>query len=380
MFIDHIDLKNLENKRDLAGAITLYLYSSPQETYQAYRMKVHSLFDELKKKLKKFENKKNKTITEDIAALEEKTIDSFAEKKGETFCIFIASDFKKIVKVPIKLKDQVLINDSFYLLPLTKAINQFNRYGILVFNRQKACFFTYFIDKLKEEKSVFHDYVLPNIKESSATDSQGSQWGSKNIANKEEETYNRHLKEIANIVFKNFKAKKFDKLILSSHEDKINSIKPYLHSYLSSNLVGEFTADIEMPENKIRKLAEQTVNSIRKKNELDKIEELLAAHAHNKAVLGVNSVLDAIREKNIKELVINDDFTQAGFACAKNHFIAFSGPEDNLCPICSQELKKVEHLESQIADKSFKQGANVYSIITDKDRFNKYNIGALLRF
>ena len=175
-------------------------------------------------------------------------------------------------------------------------------------------------------------------------------------------------------------SRRFDKLLLASHQSKINSIKRHLHSYLVPRLVGEFTADADDPMQTIKEKADVTIAEYRKNKEKAKVTEILNSHAHNKAVLGVKPVLDALMAGNVRQLILTDDFHAEGYVCPEGHFSAITLPKNRKCSLCSKELVKQPFLEDQIIEEALAQRVEVFHILRRKDMLADYRIGALLRF
>jgi len=378
-FISYKDILDISKHKDEKGAISLYIYSPINQTERDFTIHFDSLHDQTKKEGEKFEAKSKylKALIQQVQKKWGTLLDHFIENKAQTFCLFIAEDFDKLTEIPIRVKERVVVDREFYTLPLLAVLEQFERFAIFVFGRQKAELYSYYLHQMRERETVFHDYVIPKFNAST------SSWRclrERAVNNRINDTYHRHLKAVCRILFDNFKKYGFDKLILASHQSEINSIKRHLHSSLIPRLAGEFTADADDAAPIIKEKADVAIAEYRANKEKAKITELLNSHAHNKAVLGVKPVLEALMAGNVRLLILTDDFHAEGYVCPEGHFSAITLPENSKCSLYGKELVKQPFIEDQIIEEVLAQRAEVFHILRRKDMLADYRIGALLRF
>ena len=119
---------------------------------------------------------------------------------------------------------------------------------------------------------------------------------------------------------------------------------------------------------------------LKENKEKAKITELLNSHAHNKAVLGVEPVLDALMTGKVRLLILTDDFHAEGYTCTEDHFLAITLPENRKCSFCGKELIQQPFLEDHIIEEAFAQRAEIFHILRQKEMLADYKIGAILRF
>lgn len=378
-FISYKDILDISKHKDEEGVISFYIYSSIDETERDFAIHFDSLCDQMAEEAEKFtpKSKHLKTLFNLVKNEWESLSDNFIENKAQTFCLFVSKDFNKLAEMPIRVKEKIVVDSEFYTMPLLSLLEQFERFAILVFGRQKARLYSYYLGKILERETVFHDYVIPKFNAST------SSWrclSERTVNHKIEGTYHRHLKEVSRILFENFKKYSFDKLLLASHQPEINSIKRHLHSYLTPRLIGEFTADADDLITTIEEKANIKIAEYRENKEKIKITELLNSHAHNKAVLGVESTMDALMAGNVRQLILTGDFHAEGYVCPEGHFSANDLPENIKCSLCGKELLKQPFLEDSIIEEALAQKAEVFHILRRKDMLADYGIGALLRF
>jgi len=379
MFLNHQDIKDICQYRNSKGAISLYVYSSTNETEREFRIRLNSLSDVIKTEAEKAGIKKRdlKALLRDIENIQRTLRDRFVENKALTYCVFLSDEFFKFVEIPVRVKDRALVDEQFYTLPLVTMLGQLERFAVLVFGRRSARLFNYYLGKLHEEESVLHDYVLPKFNASTGS------WKclrEKIINHKIENSFHRHLKEVSRIVFENFRHLGFDRLILASHKAEIDSIKRHLHSYVYTRLAGEFIADVDDDIEMIKEKASKKVAVYRQNKEKTKISELFDSTAHSSAVIGVKAVLKALMTGNVRELICTDDLHTNGYICPEKHFITVTSTEGLKCVHCGRVLRKRTFLEDEIIEEAFAQRAEIFHLFYEKDKLEGHKIAAFLRF
>lgn len=377
IFLSAADLRQISEYSNEKGAASLYVYSSPEETAREFENRISSSIDLIRHEAKIYNNSDLCLTVRDLDNLKGSLIDSFVTDKAKTYCAFLAPDFNKHIELPVKMKDKVTVSSEFYTLPLFSFLNQVERYAVLLFDRRQARLFNFFLGKLKEEESIFHDYVLPNF---NATSGSWKGLGEQHLANKIKDTFHRHLKEISDHVFNHFNRLEFDKLILGAKNGELIAIKGHLHSYLLRNLACEFNADVNNPLMEIQKQVQLATERCRQEQEEQKIKYLINNFAHRNAILGTNLVADGLMSGSLRELVIDPDYHAEGFYCPERHFLTSSAVPENKCVYCGKPLLRTKFLENEITEEAYLQGAEIYNILLAKDNFNEYGVGGTLRF
>ena len=378
-FVSHKDILDISEHEDKEGAISLYLHSPANEREEDFATHFDGLCDNIQEAADKYMrgSKHLKALTQEIRRKRDVLFGNFVENKAQTFCLFISGDFDKLAEIPIKMKERVVVGSEFCTLPLLAVLEQFERFALLVFGREKARLYGYYLGKILERDTVFHDYAVPEL---FAPKHPGKCLATETVDHRIDNVYHRHLREVCRILLGSFKKFGFDKLILASDQPEIDSIKRHLHSQLLPRIVGEFVADPDDPVPVVKEKADAAVTEYRGKKEKTRITELLECHAQKKAVLGVESTLDALMSGGARVLVLSDDFHDAGYVCPEHHFATTTLSKNGHCPICSRELEEQPVLEDYIIEHAFAQRLEVFHILCQKDMLANYRIGALLRF
>lgn len=372
MFINKAELDILGSYFNKDGAITLYIYSSLTDKLRDFSERLNGLFDGMQKDIagRPYSRAMHKN-SQSVLSAKEILLEDFVENKQKTFCVFIAEDFCRHFEIPIKINDQITVAEKFHTSPLFLAVEQLERFAVLIYDRKKARLYNYFAGKIKEEAFLWHDYGLSNIKSASKK--------GKTAENRMEENFHHHLTAISDLLFRDYKKHSFDKVIIGAHKGEVNMIKGYMHSYIMQDLAGEFIGDPDDSESDILKKTTEVVNAYRREVENAKLKELFVMHTHDKAVHGLNDVLHQLRMDNIRELVIASDFHAEGYMCPKRHILDLLPEPDGKCPYCQSELIKEHFLEDELQEEVLLRKGKIVHILHYPELVGVHKIGAFLR-
>ena len=379
MLLTYQDIEEISRYENEKGAISLYFYAPAYETRTEFTIHLNNVGDVIKAEAGKIVTKRKniKVFLRNFIDVQRALRDLFVKNKAQTYCAFVSGDFFRFATIPVRLRDRVVVDEQFYTLPLVTVLEQFERFAVLVFDRRGARLFSYYLGQLKQEGSVFHDYVLPKLNASAHS------WkclSEKTINHKIQDSFHRHLKEVSKIVFEYFKHLGFDKLLLASRRTEIDTIKKHLHSYLYTRLAGGFRANVNDDIEIIEEKTEKVVAAYRREREKNKISELFDGITQNTTALGTNSVLEALSAGSVRELICADDFHISGYVCPERHFFTVSPTAGLKCIHCGRVLRRRAFLEDEIIDEAFVQRAKIFHIFYEKHSLKKHGIAAFLRF
>lgn len=133
-FISYKDILDISKHKDEKGTISLYIYSSIDQTERDFAIHFDSLCDQMAKEAEKYtpNSKHLKTLFQQVQKKWESISDNFVKNKAQTFCLFVSKDFDKLAEMPIRVKEKVVVDSEFYTMPLLALLEQFERFAILV--------------------------------------------------------------------------------------------------------------------------------------------------------------------------------------------------------------------------------------------------------
>lgn len=293
--------------------------------------------------------------------------------------------------LPIGLPTRIVVGPNPFVRPLSVLMDEFERFLVLIADSRHARIFSLYLGDFEEHPDVFltHEEVPDRVRinlamtaGSGAYSSIGVRGGTGDdqVASHVEDHIYRHMKEVARITFDFFKEKRFTRLIIGTPDDKTRPmLKDTLHSYLSQVLAGEFNAQPDNRDEDLRLLALAAAEKYERKRESETIDTLFekAGPQRGLGVLGIEVVIDALRLGQAHTLVIRGDFRKPGYECPADHILSSF---ENICPLCGGEMNQVDDLVDEMVEAAISQDTEVEYIFGQHEEFDKYGIGAILRF
>lgn len=309
----------------------------------------------------------------ELSADDIKKIDYYFNKsiknrsKSVVFFVGKNEDVWRYYEFKKPLPSSVHIENNLHITPLQKMLDEYERYGVLVLDNEKAKVFTVYLGEIEEIKDLSDYYPGKHA--------QGG-WSQKRFQGHIEDHLLKHLKHSAEVIYQIWKDKKFDRLILGGADEIIAKLEQGLPSDIKKIVSGKFNTELFKPlEHFLNQSLEIEEQAERNKEEkiINELENNLGDG--NKAVSGIRDVLNSINEKRVMRLIIQEVAEQKGYYCKECDMLLL---EKNECP-CEGENYQVDLIDEMV-QKALSQQAEV-EFVKWEDKMNKLgNIGAILRY
>jgi peptide chain release factor subunit 1 len=286
-------------------------------------------------------------------------------------------DFFWSRELSILLPSLVRWDEKPYLRPLIEAIDEYERYAVVVVDRQRARLFTLYLGQIEEEQDLLSPEKRKHFKKTGRDTVQSQP----NFQRHEDEHTAHHLKEVAAALELVAGRNGFDRLILGGPREITQGLRGVLPKKLQELIVREIPLAIETGDRAVLKETMAIEEEVERDTETRLVEELITAgHKENQGALGAQPTLQAMRQGRILRLVYVFDLALPGSQCA-NCGSLFEGRPSG-CVYCSGSLKPVADIVAQLSDQVVESGGraeNVRGPAADRLR-EAGRIGAFLRF
>ncbi len=288
------------------------------------------------------------------------------------------------LRLPAPLPSRMVIQEGPCTLPLTRLLDAFPRYRVLVADTRSARLFALQLGAFEEAPGFLVRDEVPDrvsAKKSMAVSAWGvySGMGDQKIQRHVEDHLHRHLVRVAERLFDTHKKDPIQRLILAApDEGTVSRVRDHLHSDLQRRVLGTFNARPEDADPELREKALATAREVELLEERALVERIADLHhSGGLGAQGLEPVLSALRMGQVHTLVLKEDFSAEGYACPHDgRLSAGEAP----CPACGEPLQPVERFAEEIVQEALTQGAEIAHVGGGDDRFDAYGIGALLRF
>lgn len=292
--------------------------------------------------------------------------------KGMVFFISSKPELWQVIRLPQSVRDLVVSDYSPYIKPLIKLLDEFERYCLVVLDKEKAKVFTVYLGKIEEHKDVFSYPKFPGRHD------QGG-WSQMRMQRHTEVHIKRLIHSLNKQIFSFFRKNNFDRLIIAGSKEILPEFKKNLHPYLKQRLAGEFLTEMFMPLKHFLDQSLKIEEKIEREKEDKLVKELIENIGRGKGVAGLGKVLSAVQKKKIQTLIVSFEFKRPGFYCEKCGFISII-PQLKICPYCKIKMKEVDDVIEKLIEEALNQNAKIEFVKDNKELEKMGKVGVILRF
>jgi peptide subunit release factor 1 (eRF1) len=277
----------------------------------------------------------------------------------------------------VAVRNGVWWRDTPYVRPLLELLDEHERYGVVLTDREHAWLFTVFLGEVEEHLEAFAKADVTHIK-TSGTDHLRSQM---NFQRKSDEHAHSHLKHIAELMSRLATIHEFDRLIIAGTVEATSELYGLLPKFLRTRVAGKISLAVE---SNVARVLEETLKieeDVERKREVDLVEELITAASKQKqAVRGLDDTLLALQEWRVWQLVYADGFGPRGGQCTNCGALLAKDTEG--CGYCGEAVRVVEDLIELAAARVMEMQGKVEQVRgAAATRLKEAgSVGALLRY
>jgi rubrerythrin len=268
----------------------------------------------------------------------------------------------------------LFVNRRFHLKPLAGVLGTQSRLAVAVVDREKARFFDFNLDELREREGMFHP--LPRRGRS---DGFGGYQGGHSERSVNDEVLH-HFKTVAARLKEMHERGTFEKLIIGSQETNWYDFEPQLHSYVRQVLLGHFSAEVAtISEVQIRDHVQRILAQSQEQHRREVVREVLSqAKSNGRGATGLRRVLRSLEMGEVQILLLSEDYSARAVECtACGHLDAHMV---RYCPVCGRGTRELEDVSEAIIPLAFRRDIELVYVKDDPDFDRVGNIAALLRF
>jgi len=398
-------LERLANfKPERALVTSLYLHLRPEERQDNKYLRIYK--DMVKEKRREVERRSlSKEVLDSLDKDFEVIGEFLSEPKNLEGCRGIAifscsrEGLFEVVKLPYVYRSRLMVAPDPLVREIAAVDEELGRIGILLVDRKHIRYFLMdmegavesvnFLEPLATRAHRFHSgggalkgaegtFQLRMPSRGSAPNMVQHSYGEWRFHMRIKEEWHRILKLAADAVFEDWKANKFDRLVVGGFlEEGLREIENHLHTYLRERLVGYI--EVNPSEAKPSELVEKVFDLLWEKDreqEKELIAELRELTGRGLAVNGTSKVLEMLSVGNVRVLLVPEDFEKPGYLCPETHLVSLR-PE---CPSDREEPVEVEDIVDEVIEEALEQRASV-ELIVDKGLQREVDgLAAFLRF
>lgn len=289
--------------------------------------------------------------------------------RGLAFFSCSASGFFEVVESPRPVRNEIVINHTPHVRQLETLVHEFERFAVVLVDRQRARLFRFELGQLTEHTEVFDS--VPRRHD------QGGR-SAANIQRHTDELAHRHLKHAAEMTFEELGAKPVDHLILGGPAQVVAEFEGLLHPYLKERVAARLSVMVTAAPEEVRQAALEVEDQVERRAERALVDRLRnGVGSGNGGVAGLSGTLKALVERRVDTLLVSAGYEDQGWRCSSCRFLASRGRD---CPLCGGAMEQVDDVVEQAMEDALVNKCRVQVVRDCADLDELGHIGALLRF
>ncbi len=314
----------------------------------------------------------DRSVASDLRRIEEHVKGGLDRSRTRGLAMFSCSahDLWRVIELPVPVRSQMVVNHAPCVGQLEQVIDQYERFGVLLVDRQHARMFVFELGELVESTEVFDQLPRGDDDDHSYTKDQARNHAAARAR--------QHLRHAADVAFAVFQDQEFEHLILGVSDDLAADVEVVLHPYLRERLVARCNIPLHAGEDEIRRAALEVESAVERTKEAEVVGRLReAVGAAGRGVAGIDATLAALVERRVETLVVSSGYTEVGWRCGNCRWIGRIG---RTCPVCRSEMDQVDDVIEEAIEDALGQSCKVEMCVGNADLDVLGRIGALVRY
>jgi peptide chain release factor subunit 1 len=294
--------------------------------------------------------------------------------RGLAFFACSADGFFEVVESPLPVSNEIVINHTPHVRPLEAILQTYERFAVLLVDRQRARLFRFEVGELTEHTEVFD--AVPRSGDQAGHPAQGSR--ETHVQRHSDEIAHRHLKHAAEVTFSELQQRPVDHVILGGPNEVVAELEGLLHPWVRDRVADRLVIPVTAGPDEVRQAALAVEAALTRRSEAALVERLRnAIGTGGGGVAGLEATLAALVERRVDLLLVSDGYTTEGWRCRSCHYL---GPRGRKCPVCANSMDLVDDVVEEAVEEALANKCRVQIVRENADLDVLGRIGAVLRF
>lgn len=311
----------------------------------------------------------------DLRKIESYVQDGIDRSSTRGLAIFSCTDgdLWEVVPLPVPVTSRIVINQAPAVGQLEALVQELDRFGVLLVDRQRARIFIFEFGELIDRSELFEakprGYDSRGERDRESYDKAGQHV---------EELATQHLRHAAEVTFQLFQDHRLDHLAVGAPDDLVSTVEGLLHPYLRERLSPRIEVPVTAGVDEVRRAVIEVEARVERQREAATIERLRDEVGRGgRGVVGLDGTLQALAERRVEQLIVSQGYVETGWRCGQCGYLCHVGPT---CPVDGSQMTRVDDIVEEAVDTAFGQSCRVEVCVGNADLDVLGRIGALLRF
>jgi len=355
---------------------TLTLYLDIDQNKQSNRRRGYVVQGEALIKGLKAQQKRSDRL--DAACKQALSLVRNLKPKGKTALIVVHPESKLLELVQIELSFPVSIHwrRGAFLRPVVEAMDEHERYGVVLTDNQRARLFTVVMGELTEHEDLFSE--TGQRTRSLGADQMRSQ---KRHDQRHQEEIASHAKRVVDALHDLALRQPYDRLIVGGTPKAAGQLVRLLPTRLRGKLVDTVSMRVGGSQKEVLNKILAVQQRMERDRETEIVQGVLAElHDRGKAVGGFAAVLDAVNQGRVWTLIYGKGYTNKAGECGSCD--AYSSHAKGPCVYCGEDVRPLPQCIDRLSQSVVEMGGRIEVVDGDaKKKLEKPGgIAAMLRY
>ena len=275
-----------------------------------------------------------------------------------------------VVPLPVAVRNRVVVNHMPAVGQLEAVVQQYDRIGVLLVDRQRARVYVFELGELADHSELFE--ALPRDYDERGERERGD------TQHHVEALAAQHVRHAAAAVWQVFQGHPFDHLLLGVPDETAHAVEAALHPYLRDRVAGRLPVPVTASTDEVRAATLAAEGRLMAARSASAVERLRSAVASGRrGVAGLAAVLESLNARRVDVLLVSQGYEDAGWRCNACAHLATVGRS---CPVCREEMDAVADVVEEAVEEALSQSCRVELCDGNADLDVLGRIGALLRY
>ena len=281
-----------------------------------------------------------------------------------------AHELWRVIELPVPVQSQVVINNTPAVGQLESLLQDYERIGVLLADKQRARMFVFELGELVERSELFEE--LPRDYDTRGERERGD------TRSHVEELAHQHLRHAAQVAWRVWQETRFEHFAVGAPDPIANELERALHPYLRDRSCGRINVAVGASHGEVLRAAIEIERVVERAREARLVEKLRGAVATgHRGTAGLASTLTALADHRVERLLVSKGFHADGWRCGKCGGLAAVGRS---CKRCGAAMEEIDDVVEEAVEEALAQGVRVDMCVGNADLDVLGRIGALLRY
>ena len=294
--------------------------------------------------------------------------------RGLVFFACSADGFFDVVESPLPVSNEIVVNHTPHVRPLESILQAYERFAVLLVDRQRARLFRFELGELTEHTEVFD--AVPRGGDQAGHPAQGSR--AAHVQRHSEEVAHRHLKHAAEVTFTELQQRPVEHVILGGPHEVVVEVEGLLRPWVRERVADRLVIAATAGADEVRQAALSVEAALTRRSEAALVNRLRdAIGTGGGGVAGLEATLAALVERRVDLLLVSEGYATEGWRCRSCRYL---GPMGRRCPRCAEDMDLVDDVVEEAVEEALANKCRVQMVRESADLDVLGRIGALLRF